>query len=1137
VTFEDALNQTLELLRRHRRISYRALKRQFDADDQFIDDLKAEIVEVQRVATDEGGTILVYIGTDLAEATGASLPGAEQPRPAALAAEPLAVSGERRQLTVMFCDLIESTALSTELDPEDFREVLNAYYQASASVIERFGGHIAQYLGDGLLVYHGYPVAHEDDAIRAIHAARAIIAAIEKLNTDLAARFRVRIGVRIGVHTGRVVVGELEGSQNADRVALGETLNVASRIQSLATRNSVVVSAATWRLVQGHFIGEEIGAHALKGISQPMFLYRIEAEIEAETRDRAATGRATPIVGRKSEIRLLTERWAHMQDGHGHVVLLSGEAGVGKSRLLAAIKSHVDGEGAARLTFRCSPFHSNNALYPVVDYMHRALDFRRDDSVETKLEKLERGLAQFHFNSDLALCLLAALLSLPLPEDRYPPLQLTSAQQRQQTLETIASWLLERAERRPTLVIFEDFHWADPTTVEMLQLLMEQVPTTTMLLVLAFRPDFQIPWPTRSYFTHIVLNRLSRAQSETVISDIAKGRALPPEVVEQVVAKSDGVPLFIEELVKMILESGLLRDEEGKYVLRGPLQSLAIPTTLQDSLMARLDRLTTARDIAQLGATIGRDFSYEIIRAVSEMDDATLTRGLNQLVAAEIVYARGRPPQATYLFKHALTRDAAYESLLRSRRRLYHAKIARILEEEFGETRVTKPDLLAYHYSEAGLADQAIGYWKQAGQQAIERSANVEAIAQLSKAIELVELLPNGKHRAQLALDLHVALGVPLIAVRGYASPEVEATYGRARELSVEVGGSPQLANILWGLWVRYLTGGPIGAALEMAEQYRAVAEKLEDSGFLLETCQVMGIALFYLGEFPQALAQLARGGEMYDPAQHHALVYEHGGADTGVAIETHEALTLWTLGYPDRARQSMARARQIAQGLSQHPFSVAFGHYFEGWLHKLLREKEETEHTTALAMRICDEHRFPFWGLASAALHGSTLAARGGGEEGVMAIRQALSSYEEIGGQLYRPELLGLLADGLAGVGRVEEALQTIDEALRAVEQSQDRWWQAELHRLRGEFTLALPGDRTSAAETAFREALDVARAQKAKSWELRAATSLARLWAGRGKAAEARRLLEEIHGWFSEGHDTADLREAAAMLTELGA
>ena len=446
------------------------------------------------------------------------------------------------------------------------------------------------------------------------------------------------------------------------------------------------------------------------------------------------------------------------------------------------------------------------------------------------------------------------------------PLQLTSAQQRQQTLETIASWLLERAERRPTLVIFEDFHWADPTTVEMLQLLMEQVPTTTMLLVLAFRPDFQIPWPTRSYFTHIVLNRLSRAQSETVISDIAKGRTLPPEVVEQVVAKSDGVPLFIEELVKMILELGLLRDEDGKYVLRGPLQSLAIPTTLQDLLMARLDRLTTARDIAQLGATIGRDFSYEIIQVVSEMDDATLTRGLNQLVAAEIVYARGRPPQATYFFKHALTRDAAYELLLRSRRRLYHAKIARILEEEFGETRVTSADLLAYHYSEAGLADQAIGYWKQAGQQAIERSANVEAIAQLSKAIELVELLPNGKHRAQLALDLHVALGVPLIAVRGYASPEVEATYGRARELSVEVGGSSQLANILWGLWVRYLTGGPIGASLEMAEQYRAVAEKLEDSAFLLETCQVMGIALFYLGEFPQALAQLARGGEMTIP-------------------------------------------------------------------------------------------------------------------------------------------------------------------------------------------------------------------------------------------------------------------------------
>ena len=479
--------------------------------------------------------------------------------------------------------------------------------------------------------------------------------------------------------------------------------------------------------------------------------------------------------------------------------------------------------------------------------------------------------------------------------------------------------------------------------------------------------------------------------------------------------------------------------------------------------------------------------------------------------------------------------DAAYETMLKSRRRELHSVVARVLSDEFKNIAEAQPELLAYHLTQAGAMKEAIGYWQRAGQQAVERSANIEAIAHFSHGLEQIKLLPEGAQRDQLELDLRVALGVPLSASRGYSAPEVEQTYTRARELSQKVGDLSQFANIVWGLWVGYLTGGPIGAALEIAEQYRAIAERSQDSGHLLEMCQVLGIALFYLGEFPRALPHLSRGSAMYDPARHHALIYEHGGGDTGVAIRTHEALTLWTLGYPDQARQRMQHALETANSLARHPFTVAFGHYFYAWLHKLYREEEIVEQATDVAIKICEEQRFPFWQLASACLRGSTLVERGAADEGVLAMRQALASYQEIGAQLYGPELHGLLGVALAKTGRVEEAAATLAEALRLVEKSQDRWWHAELHRLHGELTLGLPGDQTAAAEAAFEEALAVARAQQAKSWELRAAMSLSRLWHGAGKTAEAMKLLGDVHGWFTEGFDTADLREAAALLAEL--
>jgi predicted ATPase len=561
---------------------------------------------------------------------------------------------------------------------------------------------------------------------------------------------------------------------------------------------------------------------------------------------------------------------------------------------------------------------------------------------------------------------------------------------------------------------------------------------------------------------------------------------------------------------------------------------LAIPTTLQDSLMARLDRLATAREVAQLGAALGREFSYEMINAVSSMEETALQQALGQLIEAEVLYRRDRPPRASYVFKHALIRDAAYESLLRSRRHVYHDRIARVLEERFPETRETQPELLAHHYTQAGVTEQAIVYWQRAGQRAIERSASVEAIAYLTQGLELIPLLPEGARRAQHELALRIALGMPLIATKGYAGFEVERTYARARELSLQVGETPQLPTIVWGLWVFYLTGGSLETALQMAERYRTLAERLQETPLLLETCQLMGNTLFYLGEFSPALPYLEQGSRLYDPVQHHPLIFEHGGADTGVAIMTHEALALWALGYPDRARERMHAALHCARTLA-HPFSLAFAHYFFAWFHKLSREEATVHESATAAISICDEYGFPFWGLSSAGLRGSAVVEQGAEEEGIAVMRQALTAFEAIGAQLFRPELLGLLGAALGRTGRPGEGLAVLSKAFTAMEKSQERWWSPELHRLRGELLRALPGDHAREAESALQEALTAARRQQARSWELRAAISLSRLWQQQGKAKEGRDLLMEIYRWFTEGFQTADLREARALLADL--
>ncbi len=828
MTFKEVLAQVIDWLQQDKRITYRALKRQFDLDDAYLEDLKAELIQAKQLAVDEDGAVLVWAGASvISEPTAPPDQPTQQPplqgqhslQGASLPTTP-SPDAERRQLTVMFCDLVDSTKLSSQLDPEDYRDMVRAYQRVCAEVITRFDGHIAQLLGDGLLIYFGYPHAHEDDAQRAVRAGLGMLAAMGDLNQGLQQAKGIQLAIRVGVHTGLVVVGEMGSSGRQEQLALGETPNVAARIQGLASPNIIAMSEATYRLVQGYFECQDLGAQALRGVPESIRIYYVLSESGATSRLDVAQPRGlTPLVGRESEATLLLERWEHVKHGSGQVVLLTGEGGIGKSRLVQVLKEHVAHEPHVRWECRSLPYYQNTALYPLTDLFQRILQWQQDEIPDEKLTKLEHALSQYRLPLEESVPLFAPLLSLSLPENRYPLLNLSPQRQRQKTLETIVAILLELAEHQPVLFILEDLHWTDPTTLEFLGLLVEQVPTTAIATLLTCRPHFQPSWHHRSYITEMTLNHLSHTQVEQIVTCVTDGKTLPKEVLTQIVEKTDGVPLFVEELTKAIVESGQLTAVDGHYELTGALSTLAIPATLQDSLMARLDRLVTAKAVAQYAAVIGRGFAYDLLQTVSQLDAATLQRELGRLVEAEIVYQRGLPPQSTYVFKHALIRDSAYESLLKSTRQQYHQRITRVLEAQFPETAEAQPELLAYHYTEAGLIEQAIGYWHKAGQKAIERSAHVEAIAHLRQGLALLQTLPETPARTQREVNMSIALGASLMATKGYAAPEVGETYTRARQLCQSLDDPRQLFPVLRGLWRYYVMRAELQTAHALSEQ------------------------------------------------------------------------------------------------------------------------------------------------------------------------------------------------------------------------------------------------------------------------------------------------------------------------------
>lgn len=1085
MTFDEVLEQVRELLQSKGRVAYRALKRRFELDEEYLEDLKAELIDAEHVAHDEDGKVLVWIGTAPVSDSTSQAPHStsknQKPvvRPQPLAARP--TDGERRQLTVMFIDLVGSTTLSQQLDPEDYHARVVAYQTACQRIIARYEGHVAQYLGDGVLAYFGYPIAHEEDAVRAVRSGLEIVTAVSQL------AYTPALQMRIGIHTGPVVVGEIGAGEHTERLALGETPNLAARIQGKAEPNTVFISQATSRLVQGLFRCKFLGSQSLKNVAAPLELYRVQGEGEAHTRFEVSVQKGlTPLVGRESELEFLRQRWDRAKRAGGQVVMLSGEPGIGKSRLVETLKEDARQEGATRIEFRCSPYYQSSALYPVIDHLHRVLQFEREEAPVVKLAKLQRTLSRYRFPQRDTFALLAALLSLPHPTE-VPSLQMSPQRLKEKTLETLVNWLVEEAEKQPVYCAWEDLHWADPSSLEVLTLLLDQVPTTRMLLILTFRPEFSSPWGTRSHLNHLTLPRLLPEQAAEMVHKVTGGRKLLAELVQHVVAKTDGVPLFLEELTKAVVESGVTTGQSSLHT---------IPATLLDSLMARLDRLGPAKEIAQWGATLGREFPYELLRAVSRLEETILREGLQQLVTAELVYQSGLPPQAHYLFKHALVQDAAYQSLLKSTRQQYHQQIAQVLEEQFVEVTATQPELLAHHYTEAGLFKHAVPYWQQAGERAARSSATAEAISHLTKGLEVLAILPDTRERAHQELALQAALGPVLIAAKGWSAPETEVAYKRASELCQQIGDTPQLFPVLYGACTVYAVRPELKEMYELAVQFLSLAHHHQDVGALVEGYFIVGYASFFLADLPAALEHLEQAIALYgsQPRRDLALQYGH---DPGMSCRFFAACTLWLLGYPEQARRRALDTVSLAQSVA-HPFTLAYAYGTAALAHQLRRDPLCVREQAEAGMALSREQGFPhFLGFAQA-MWGWVLTEEGQAEAGIEHLRQGAEGWRSQGSELWRPYWLALLAEAYGKVGQVREGLATLTEALKVIEQTWETFYEAEVHRLKGKLALQSSdqGPQVQAeAEAWFLKAIETARRQQAKSLELRAVMSLAKL------------------------------------------
>jgi class 3 adenylate cyclase/predicted ATPase len=1045
-------------------------------------------------------------------------------------------TAERRQVTVMFSDLVGSSALSAQMDPEDLRDVISAYQKCVAETVRRFGGFVAKYMGDGVLVYFGYPHAHEDDAERAVRAGLELVQAVSSLKSS------APLQSRVGIATGLVVVGDLIGSGEAqERGIVGETPNLAARLQGIAEPNAVVIAESTQKLLGNLFDLQDLGAQDLKGMGSFVRAWAVLRPASVESRFEAlhASG-LTELVGREEELELLLRRWSKAKTSEGQVVLLSGEAGIGKSRLTAALLEHLASEPHTRLRNFCSPQHTDSALYPTISQIGRAAGFMHEDAPQTKLNKLDALLAQTSTSAHNA-ALFVEMLSLA-NDGRYPALELTPQQRRQETLDALVLHVAGLARQNPVLMILEDAHWIDPTSLELFGRIVDKLSTLRVLLMVTFRPEFEPPWIGRPYVTTLTINRLAERDIEAMIDRVVGNKFIPASVRQDIIERADGIPLFVEEMTKAVLEA---ESESAAQRAIGvvPSPALAVPASLHAPLMARLDRLGSAKEVAQIAAAIGREFSHAVLAAVVRRPEPDLATALDRLIHAGLLFRQGVPPHATYLFKHALVQDAAYGTLLREPRRALHARIAEALESQFTDIAESQPELLARHCTEAGQIEKAVGLWGKAGQRSLQRSALVEAVEQFTRALDQIATLPSTPALRGMQINLQIALLTPLVHVKGWAAPETKAAVEQARlllEQADALGETPEdpllLFSILYGFFGVNFVAFNADVTRDLAAQFLALAEKRKASGPLVIGHNFSGGSLMLVGDIAEGRAHFDQAIALYDPAEHRPLTMRFGEDGRGASLYWRSK-ALWVLGYPEAALMDIDQALTDARE-SGHAVSLLWGltgsfFFVESYCGNYTTANARVDELIALA----DEKDVPLWKAFGMLGRGWLLGLTGRASDAVQMITSGITVWRSTGSTFFLPTWLSYLAGAYGELCQLDQAWRCIREAMNMIETSKETWFEAEANRIAGGIALKSPEPDVAKAQDYFERALAVARAQQAKSWEVRAAMSMARLWRDQGKVQQARELLAPVYGWFTEGFDTLDLKEAKALLDELSA
>ena len=1043
-------------------------------------------------------------------------------------------AAERRQITVVFCDLVGSMQLSEQLDPEDLRTAVQAYQRAASQAVEHYDGHVAQRLGDGLLIYFGYPRAHENDPARAIHASLEILSALPHLNlTDRADR-RVTLSARIAIHTGVVVIGGMGDGTQREQLALGDVPNLAARLQHLASPNSVVVSDLTAQLASGEFTYADLGSQVLKGVGLPVRIWRVEGVSAVASRFDAATqGRLTPMVAREHELSQLLKCWQLTQAGQGQVALLGGEPGIGKSRLLSALREHLELNGAQSLRYQCSPYHTRSAFYPIIANFERALGLAPNESAASKVDQLEALMIEGFARPREDVRFIAAMLSLPT--DRYEAINMSPQRFKNETLRVLADLAEAAALQRPTVMLYEDAHWADPTSLEVLDILVERVKTVPLLIVITHRPEFLSSWRDYEHVTSMTLTKLTRIESGELVNTLTGGKLLPEILFEQVLTKTDGVPLFVEELTRTVLLLPELKATEDGFEFTGAVHNLALPTSLRDSLMASLDRSMQMKEIAQIGAVLGRTFSYELVQAIAPRAPTDLEVALAHLTASGLATRSGVPPEASYTFKHALVQDAAYDSLLKARRLELHAEIARVIEARFPARTETEPELLAHHYAAAGRAEPAIAYWLKAAKRAANRSAHREALAQLDAAAVSFDAVIDGDTRMRLALQVQLLRAGILLATKGMSDPDTGAAYDRAHELCGQLGDEvEESVSALFGIYVYHLVRGDALQSTSAAQDALRRALRIDKPELLVLAHRVIGASLVQRGELNPAVEHLNQAVELYDPVRDRESAAAYGS--------DLKAVSLAWLGYakvlagnPDSALSHMHQAIQHAESLKNF-HGVALMQSFLSLVHSMRREPVLALEAAERGMAISKQHELNMWSNYTKSDCAAALIESDKVQDGIEMMEQYFAGAKITGHRFNRPLHLSVMAIGAAKLRDWRSAAGYLDDAIGQTETVGERWFEAEIHRLRGEHLLAEQGLLVAdQAVDCFRRSLEVARAQGARLWELRSSMSLARLLKMRGKSRAGYEIVAPVYAGFSEGFSTRDLIDAKNLIEEL--